>query len=153
MRVLFRFSATFSTLLLLAPTVAEAAADSATAQSTKPTLCTYRDANYGLKAVICVARNYAQECDDKGSWGKPSTEPACAEAQIPVPGIPPAQCLYHDVKYGPNAVICVAPKFGQTCGDNGTWSPVTSGKDFAEACKNAQIPAPLNPTAPASSSK
>lgn len=111
-----------------------------------PPQCLYRDAKYGLGAVICVAPKFGQQCDKDGKWTGPMNEEACAGAQIYVPGFPPAQCIYHDVKYAPNALICVAPSVGQVCGTDGVWSPVTG---FGP-CKNAPIPAPTYPAAPAS---
>ncbi|MGA2793786.1 MAG: hypothetical protein ABSE69_09655 [Roseiarcus sp.] len=144
---MFRASAAFATLLMARSMVAEAGA--VDAGPTKPPLCSYRDANYGPNAVICVAPEFGQTCGKDGTWLPPASEKACANAQIPVPGIPPAQCMYHDVKYSPNAVICVAPRFGQICNTDGVWKPATDGGGFDKACANAQIPAPTYPAAPA----
>jgi hypothetical protein len=154
----FSASLAFATLLLAGPTASEAAAtDAAPAQATKPTPCTYRDANYGINAVICVAPHFGQVCGDGGKWSDPTGDhnlkDACANAQIPVPGIPPPQCMYHDVKYAPNGIICVGPHFGQTCNIDGGWSAINGGKHpggeiFNEVCANAQIPLPILPAPP-----
>jgi len=149
-------SLVFATVLLTGPMVAAATADPVATQSTKSTLCTYRDANYGLNAVICVAPKFGQVCEDGGKWSNPkSTEnldQACANAQIPAPGVPPAQCLYRDVKFALGSLICVAPHFAQECGDNGRWITITPvpGTAYYKACADAQIPI-WNPP-PASSS-
>jgi hypothetical protein len=156
MRAPFSVSLAFATLLLGGPTVAEAAPTDpapAPAPPAKSTLCTYRDATYGPSAVICIAPKYGLVCGESGAWGKPTGEnnviDACANAQIPVPGALPPQCIYHDVKYNVGSVICVAPYYGQSCSENGRWvKEVTvisrkeaSGKEvFYDVCANAQVP-------------
>jgi hypothetical protein len=136
-------------ILSMAPIGAKAAA---AADASAPPECIFRDAHYGLGAVICVAPQFGQLCQPDG-WSLPTgdkgLDKTCAGAQIPVPGVPPPQCIYHDVKYTPGAIICVAPHFGQTCTDNGAWSLATATNDFDKACANAQIPAPTYPAAPA----
>jgi hypothetical protein len=157
MRVPFGSLAAFATFLVAGSILVArstvsyaAAADTApgdTAQ--KVPECLYRDAHYGPGAVICVAPQFGQRCD-KGTWTKPTSEESfdkiCASAKISVPGIPPAQCMYHDVKYAPGAMICVAPHFGLICNTDGGWNPAGG---FEKACANAQIPAPTYPAAPA----
>jgi hypothetical protein len=101
--------------------------------------------------VICVAQAFGQQCHNDGTWEKPTNQDpidkVCAGAKISVPGTPPAQCIYHDVKYAPGAVICVAPEFGQACSSDGVWGPAST--EFDKKCDKAQIPAPTYPTAPA----
>lgn len=147
MRAPFRISATCATLFVAGSMASYAAAADA---EKKVSECQYRDAHYGPGAVICVAPGFGQECDDKSTWTKPtsadSLDKICASAKIPVPGLPPAQCIYHDVKYAPGALICVAPNFGQICNADGGWNPIAS---FERPCANAQIPAPTYPAAPA----
>jgi len=214
MRALFRTSVAFATLLVAGPVVAAAAGD--VPPPATPT-CTYHDVKYSPGALICLAPQSMQKCNDKGVWEQ-STEggdfkQACAKGQIPAPGAPanpPGQCAYYNVQYGPgsvicvapnlaltcesskdgvwaasaekecanaqipapaapatssttppglctyhdvhyatNAVICVAPRFGQTCKEGGGWSEITGGGAFEKACANAQIPAPSYPAAPA----
>jgi hypothetical protein len=151
MRALFKSLAAFATVLVAGSTVSyAAAADAAPADAEKkPPECVFRDAHYGPGAVICVAPQFGQQCTN-GAWTKPTSDDSfnkiCASAQIPVPGIPAAQCLYHDVKYAPGAMICVAPRVAQICNTDGGWAPP---EDFEHACANAQIPAPTYPAAPA----
>jgi hypothetical protein len=150
----FKTSAAIAALLVARSITAQAAPTDAV--PTTP-VCTYRDAHYGPGALICVAPKVGQICGDDGHWVTPtqSFREACANAQIPVPGAPtpapapassssPTQCKYHDVTYAEGAMICVAPRFGQTCTSNGSWSPFSSDKDFKTACENAQIPAPAS---------
>jgi len=152
MRATFFCLAAFATLLVAGSMVPDAdAADPAPADTGKSSQCLYGDAKYGLGAVICVAPGFGQICGDKDTWGKPTSgdpfDRICARAQTSVPGVPPAQCIYHDVKYGPNARICVAPGSAQICGVDGTWGPAISN---VKECDNAQVPAPTYPAPPAS---
>jgi hypothetical protein len=114
---------------------------SSAAADAVPSQCLYRDAHYGQGAFICVAPNMAQQCGPDSKWDPPASQSACANAQISIPG----QCIYHDVKYATGARICVGPRLGMSCTDNGSW---VSDKDIADACKNAQIPAPTYPASP-----
>ena len=73
----------------------------------------------------------------------PPFRKVCAYAPLPNPGTPAAcstpaliECLYHDKKYAPGAVICVGPKFGQSCESNGSWKDVPD----RTACANTPIP-------------
>jgi hypothetical protein len=159
MRVIFQVLAAFATLSLGAPMVVKAASG-----PDSPPSCIYRDSHYGNNAVVCIAPGYGQICDANGKWGDPTNndkiQQLCATAQIPVPGITPVQCIYHDVKYTEGSFICVAPYYGQSCGKNGMWEKEqiaaiprkeASGKEvFYDPCANAQVPT-WNP-APASSS-
>jgi len=130
------------------------------AAATPPGQCSYHDVPYAPGAVICVASHFAQTCDKNktGVWTEitnvgPSAE-ACENAPIPIPApataatsttIPPGLCTYHDVHYAPNAVICVAPAYSQTCGDHASWSAPKEDNH----CKNAQTPAPTGAAASA----
>jgi hypothetical protein len=151
----FSVSLAVATMLLNGPRVAEAAAGDTADGSNKPMLCTYRDAKYGPSAVICVAPHYGQTCGTDGKWldvtnaGKIGD--ACANAQISVPGTPPTQCIYRDIKYAVGSIICVAPSFGQQCGDNGSWT--NPGNALGKPCETAQIPTWYPPPASSSSSK
>ncbi len=145
MRGPFRSLAAVTTLMMAGSMVPNAdAADPA------PPQCLFRDAKYGLGAVICLAPQFGQQCNKDGAWTDPTNkdpfDKVCASAKISVPGIPPAQCIYHDVKYAPGAIICVAPKNGQMCLTDGGWGVPS---DFG-GCNDAQIPAPTYPAAPAS---
>src|ERR1700688_3990241 len=124
MRAPLRSFAAFVTLLVVGPTVSYPAPADTAKSSTE---CMYRDAKYGPGAVICVAPAFGQQCADSGKWSDPASkdpfDKMCAGAKIEVPGTPQVQCLYHNVKYTPGARICVAPKFGMTCGSDGGWSP------------------------------
>lgn len=154
MRAPFRSLAAVTTLLVAGSMVPNAdAADPAPAAPPAPPAppqCLYRDAKYGLGAVICVAPQFGQQCNKDSAWTDPTNkdpfDKVCASAKISVPGIPPAQCIYHDVKYAPGAIICVAPEYGQMCLPDGGWGVPS---DF-EGCKNAQVPAPTYSAAPAS---
>jgi hypothetical protein len=145
----------FATLLMEGSMVAYAvAADDAPGdKSKKPPECEYRDAKYGEGAMICVAPGFAQICGDKSKWGDPTQaapyDKVCASAKISVPGAPPVQCLYHDVKYVPGSKICVGPYYGLACTDDGKWVPEPDDTGFKISCANAQIPAPTYPAAPA----
>jgi hypothetical protein len=119
----------------------------AVAADPSPSQCLYRDAHYGQGAIICLAPNVAQQCGPDSKWDPPAGQSSCANAQISVPGMPPNQCIYHDVKYATGARICVGPRLGMGCAENGSW---VLDKDIADACKNAQIPAPTYPASPAS---
>jgi hypothetical protein len=133
-------SAGIATLLGASSMVAEGAAPPDAVSAATASLCTYRDAHYSFGALICVAPNLRQICESDNKWGLPTSEPACASAQIPVPGaLPPAQCIYHDVKYAVGAAICVAPSYAQQCQENGSWLKFP---ELNTACKNAQIPVP-----------
>jgi hypothetical protein len=147
MRAPFFSLAALATLLLAGSVAPDAdAADS-------PPSCSYGGLPYGNGAVICVAPKFGQKCDDKGKWGDPMNEhpfdTLCARAPDSVPGVPPIQCTYHDVKYSPGAKICVAPKFEQTCRTDGGWDSVAS----VDACTNAQIPTPTGAAPPSPPSK
>jgi hypothetical protein len=150
----FKASAAIATLLVARSIAAQSAPTDAA--PTTPA-CTYRDAHYGPGAMICVAPKLSQICGDDGQWAAPTLafREACANAQVPVPGAAtpasaaasssgPTLCTYHDVKYSEGSMICVAPRFGQTCISNGSWSAFSSDKDFKTACENAQIPAPAS---------
>jgi hypothetical protein len=152
------FLVAFATLLMEGSMVAYAAAAEAAPGDTsppkppeppKPSQCLYGDAKYGQGAVICVAPQFGQQCGKDSKWDSPTKEAPfdtiCAGARASVPGVPPAQCIYHDVKYAPDAMICVAPSYMQICGNAGVWSPAVR----FDPCKNAQIPAPTYPAAPA----
>jgi hypothetical protein len=148
MRAPIRSLAAVATLLVAGSMVPNA--DAADPASPAPPQCLYRDAKYGLGATICVAPQFGQQCNKDSAWTDPTNkdpfDKVCASAKISVPGIPPAQCIYHDVKYAPGAIICVAPKVRQMCNIDGGWT-TPSGDDN---CKNAQTPAPTYPAAPAS---
>jgi hypothetical protein len=134
------------TLLIIRPLMIEAAVAD---PSPAPALCIYRDANYGPNATICIAPGFGQRCIDGGQWSDPAADhglkDACAGAQVSVPGAIPPQCIYHDVKYTAGSVICVAPNYGQSCSEKGSWQPVPTvavkrGEAFYGACANAQVP-------------
>jgi hypothetical protein len=146
MQAPFRFLVVLAVLLHVGSIVScAAAADSANAA----TGCLYRDAHYGTNAVICVAPGFAQLCDKDNTWKPPAKDPpyneVCANAKISIPGTPPAQCTYHDVKYAIGATICVGPNFGLSCNDNGSWD---RDPNLKKACDHAQIPAPTYPASP-----
>lgn len=152
MRAPFRSLSAFATLLVAGWMVPDGAvADPPPGDTGKPSQCLYGDAKYGLGAVICVAPQFGQQCGKDSKWDPPTKEAPfdtiCARARASVPGVPPAQCIYHDVKYAPDAMICVAPGYMQICGTAGVWSPAAP---FGP-CENAQIPAPTYPAAPAAS--
>jgi hypothetical protein len=149
------FLVAFATLLMEGSVAAYAAgADDAPGdKSKKPSECEYRDAKYGEGAMICVAQGFAQICGDKSKWSDPTQaapyDKVCANAKISVPGAPPVQCLYHDVKYAVGAKICVGPYYGLACIADGEWVPEPDTTGFKKSCANAQIPAPTYPAAPA----
>jgi hypothetical protein len=148
MRPSFRGLLAFSVFFTAIAAPFAARADTASAEPGKAADCLYRDAHYGNGAVICVAPQYGQRCTN-GVWSTPihdeGFDKMCAGAQIAVPGVPAAQCLYHDFKYAPGAMICVAPHIGLTCNPDGGWVPAAN---VERACANAQIPNPA--TQPAS---
>jgi len=131
----------------------ETATPPAPAAPTPPSKCIYNNAIYTQGAVICVGPQFGQSCGNTGSWNDLSNaagsfKEACANAQFTSPGAVeppaiPAKCTYHDVTYTNGAVICIGPKFGQTCNPNGSWSDFSrNAGTFAAACKDAQVPSP-----------
>lgn len=108
--------------------------------------CLFRDSRYGAGMVICVGPSYGQECGEDGRWKDSTNQPPfdkiCASAKTAIPG-EASQCTYHDVKYSPGALICVAPRYGQICDKAGSWSATRE-----DACLHAQIPAPAYPVTP-----
>jgi hypothetical protein len=104
--------------------------------------CLYRDSHYGNGAIVCVAPQYGQRCTN-GAWAPPTRDEGvdkiCANAQVLVPGPTASQCLYHDAKYAPGALICAAPHTGLACNPDGGWS---AAANLDKACANAQIPNP-----------
>ncbi len=147
MRILFRILVAFAALLLAGSMVPYAAA-----ADPAPSKCSHRDINYGQGEFICVAPGYAQVCDTGNTWKAPENnapyKDLCDKAARTVD--PPAQCIYHDVKYTPGASICVGKNFPLKCSADGSWT--TDDYNVPEKCKNAQIPSPTYPAAPATSS-
>jgi hypothetical protein len=146
------FLVAFATLLTEGPMVAYAAGDddgSGDTKKKKTPECEYRDAKYGEGATICVAPGFAQICGEKSKWGEPTPTAVCANAKVSVPGAPPVQCLYHDVKYVPGSKICIGPSYGLACTQDGEWTTDLDAR-IKTVCAAAQIPAPTYPAAPAS---
>ena len=137
-----------SAVLLLA-----SAKPSYAAPDTPPSSCSHRDINYGHGNYICVAPGYAQVCDTNNTWKTPEKDPPydtlCAKAVQVFD--PPAQCIYHDVKYSSGSSICVGPNFPMLCTETGSWiKDVEAAKIVKDVCPHAQIPSPTYPAAPAS---
>jgi hypothetical protein len=156
MRVPFRSLAAFAALLMAGSIVPYAAADDTPPKKDVPE-CLYRDAHYGLGAVICVALQFGQQCGEGGKWELPTDKndfsKVCAKAQTPIPGILPVQCIYHDVNYALGAIICVGPRYGLKCESNSEWKKPKDSGTLEEVCRNAQIPSPISSAAPATSAK
>jgi len=55
----------------------------------------------------------------------------------------PMLCTYRDAKYGPSAVICVAPHYGQTCGTDGKWLDVTNAGRLGTHAPTRKFPCPV----------
>jgi hypothetical protein len=149
MRAPFRILVAVAALLLAGSNVSYAAA-----AEPAPSTCSHGGVNYGQGEFICVAPGYAQICDTNNTWKAPEShapyDGLCAAKATQII-VPPAQCIYHDVRYTTGASICVGPNYPMKCTEKGSWDlDQRAPPNVKDLCKNAQIPSPTYPASPAS---